>query len=76
MKVAAIDWSRTYDHSKTRQWTSKGLRITKASKKNSVRIRNTGSQAPKAVTVAVGISGQRNKFQWRNEDNSFSKRRF
>lgn len=46
------------------------------SKKNSVGIRNTGSQAPRAVTVAVGMSGQRNKFQWRNKGNSFSNRGF
>lgn len=61
MKVAAIDSSRIYDHSKTRQWTTKGLKMRKVSKKNSVRIRNTGSQALRAVTVAVGMSGQRNK---------------
>lgn len=35
----------------------------RVSEKNSTRIRNTGSQTPRAVTVAVGVSGHKNKFQ-------------
>lgn len=51
-----------YGHFKTIQRIRNILKM-RVSEKNSTRIRNTGSKHQGAVTVAVGVSGHKNKFQ-------------